>query len=122
MRTKKYLLSLADFLSSNIREPFNQFFDFRRIFEPVPEVSHETGYIWGFHPVRKVVVHPEPIFFVIDKSCFFKYLQMLGNAGLRYLKGLPDLADAHHPVLEHLNDLDPVWIGQGFRNLDEISQ
>jgi len=105
-----------------MRKSFNEFFDFRLIFQPVPEVSYETGYVWGFHSVREMIVHPEAIFLVIDKARFFKYLQMFGNTGLCNPERLLDLADTHHLVLEHLNDFDSVLIRKGLHNLDEISQ
>ena len=67
-----------------------------------------------------MVVDPQAVFLEFHKTGILQDLQVLGNAGLGDLKGFPHLADAHGLVLKHLDDLDPVWIGESLHHLDKI--
>ena len=99
---------------------FDEFGDLGLIFQPVPKIAHEAGCVGGFHPVCEIIIDPETIFFIIDKARFFQYLQMLGHTGLGDPEYFLNLADTHELMLEHLNDPDPIRIGQGLHYFDEI--
>jgi len=88
--------------------------------KPMFEVSQEARCVSAMAAIGQGIVYPESLLTTIHKTCILEELQMLGNSRLGDSQHGLDLADAHHPFLQHFEKPYPVRIGQCLHDLDEL--
>jgi len=87
----------------------------------MPQISKHTVHVADPGPIGQPAVDPEPFFHIGNQTCLFQYPEVLAGGGLGQTQSLLNLAHAQHPSMKQLDHLDPVRVGQGLNDLDELS-